>query len=256
MIDSHCHLDGDRFGDDLQAVIDRARAAGVTTMICVGSGEDLKSARASLDLARRETDVYATVGVHPHDVAKMTEADWTELEALSREARVVGIGETGLDYYYDHSPRPAQQEAYRRFVALARRAGKALSSHVRDAHEEAAAILREEKAAEVGGVIHCFTGGVDDARRYLDLGHHLSFSGILTFKNAAPIREAAAFAPLDRVLIETDAPFLAPIPYRGQRNEPAYVARTLETLATLRGISVEEADRATTENTRRLFKLS
>lgn len=236
--------------------MERARAAGVTTMICVGSGEDLKSARASLALAQRETDVYATVGVHPHDVAKMTEADWTELETLATEARVVGIGETGLDYYYDHSPRPAQQQAYRRFVALARRAGKALSSHVRDAHEEAAAILREERAADVGGVIHCFTGGVDDARRYLNLGHHLSFSGILTFKNAGPIREAAAFAPLDRVLIETDAPFLAPIPYRGQRNEPAYVARTLEALATLRGIPVEEADRATTENTRRLFRLA
>ena len=256
MIDSHCHLDGDRFGNDLPAVMERARAAGVTTMICVGSGEDLKSARASLALAQRETDVYATVGVHPHDVSKMTEADWTELESLAGEARVVGIGETGLDYYYDHSPRPAQEQAYRRFVALARRAGKALSSHVRDAHEEAAAILREERASEVGGVIHCFTGGVDDARRYLDLGHHLSFSGILTFKNAGPIREAAVFAPLDRVLIETDAPFLAPIPYRGQRNEPAYVARTLETLAALRGISVEEADRATAENTRRLFKLT
>ena len=256
VIDSHCHLDGDRFGDDLPAVLERARAAGVTSMICVGSGQDLTSARDSVALANRETDVYATVGVHPHDVAGMTEADWTELGALAAEARVVGIGESGLDYYYEHSPRPAQQAAYRRFVALARRAGKALSSHVRDAHEDAAAILHEEGAADVGGVIHCFPGGVDDARRYLDLGHHLSFSGILTFKNAGPIREAAAFAPLDRVLIETDAPFLAPIPYRGQRNEPAYVARTLETLAALRGISVEEADRATSENTRRLFKLS
>ena len=256
MIDSHCHLDGDRFGDELPTVLERARAAGVTMMICVGSGEDLKSARASLSLAQRETDVYATVGVHPHDVAQMTDADWTELEALAGEARVVGIGETGLDYYYDRSPRPVQQAAYRRFVALARQAGKALSSHVRDAHQEAAAILREESASDVGGVIHCFTGGVDDARRYLDLGHHLSFSGILTFKNADPIREAAAFAPLDRILIETDAPFLAPIPYRGQRNEPAYVARTLETLAALRGIAVEEADHATAQNTRRLFKLA
>jgi len=256
VIDSHCHLDGDRFGDELPAILERARAAGVTSMICVGSGEDLKSARASLALAQRETDVYATVGVHPHDVSKMTEADWTELETLAGQARVVGIGETGLDYYYDHSPRPAQQEAYRRFVALARRAGKPLSSHVRDAHEDAAAILRAEGAAHVGGVIHCFTGGVDEARRYLDLGHHLSFSGILTFKNAGPIREAAAFAPLDRVLIETDAPFLAPIPHRGQRNEPAYVAHTLEALAALRGISVAEADRATAENTRRLFRLA
>ena len=255
VIDSHCHLDGDRFGDDLPAVLERARAAGVTSMICVGSGQDLTSARDSVALANRETDVYATVGVHPHDVAGMTEADWTELDALATEARVVGIGESGLDYHYDHSPRPAQQAAYRRFVALARRVGKALSSHVRDAHRDAAAILREEGAADVGGVIHCFTGGVDDARRYLELGQYLSFSGILTFKSAAPIREAAAFAPADRILVETDAPFLAPIPYRGKRNEPSFVVKTVETLAGLRGIPVEEAARITTANARQLFRL-
>jgi len=256
VIDSHCHLDGDRFGDDLPAVLERARAAGVTSMICVGSGQDLTSARDSVALANRETDVYATVGVHPHDVAGMTEADWTELGALAAEARVVGIGESGLDYYYEHSPRPAQQAAYRRFVALARRAGKALSSHVRDAHEDAAAILREEGAADVGGVIHCFTGGVAEARKYLDLGHHLSFSGILTFKNAQPIREAAAFAPLERILVETDAPFLAPIPHRGKRNEPAFIVETLRVLAEVRGAAVADVDAATTENTRRLFGLA
>ena len=164
-------------------------------MICVGSGGDIGPARASLDLATREGDVYATVGIHPHDVARMTEADWTELGRLGGQARVVGIGETGLDYHYDHSPRDQQRAAFRRFVALARAAGKPVVSHVRDAHDDAVAILREERAAEVGGVIHCFTGNVDDARRYLDIGHHLSFSGILTFKTAGDIRAAAAFAP-------------------------------------------------------------
>ena len=256
MIDSHCHLDEERFGADLPAVLERARQAGVHAMICIGSGADLASARASVALAARETDVYATVGVHPHDVVGMSEADWTELHDLVRRPRVVGIGETGLDYYYDRSPREVQQRAYRRFVALAREAHKPVSSHIRDAHADAAAILREERAADVGGVIHCFTGDVDDARRYLELGHHLSFSGILTFKNADPIRAAAAFAPLDRILVETDAPFLAPVPHRGKRNEPAFVASTVAALATLRGLPVEEVAAATAANARRLFSLA
>lgn len=253
MIDSHCHLDAESFATDLPAVLERARAGGVKGLICIGSGRDIASARSAVALATRESDVYATVGVHPHDVAHMTEADWSELRELGSGARVVGIGETGLDYHYDHSPREIQQGAFRRFVGLAREVRRPVISHVRDAHADAAAILRVERAADVGGVIHCFSGGVDDARPYLDLGHYLSFSGILTFKNADDIRAAAQFAPLARLLVETDAPYLAPIPHRGQRNEPAYVARTLEALARLKGISVEEADRITTENTRRLF---
>jgi TatD DNase family protein len=224
-------------------------------MICIGSGSDIRSARSSVDLAGTEPDVYATVGVHPHDVARMTESDWETLEGLARLPRVVGIGETGLDYHYEHSARDAQQAAFRRFVRLARQAGRPVVSHVRDAHADAAEILRAEGASEVGGVIHCFTGGVDDARGYLDFGHYLSFSGILTFKNADHIRAAARFAPADRVLVETDAPYLAPIPYRGQRNEPAFVARTLGLLAEIRGISVADADRITTENACRLFRL-
>ena len=255
MIDSHCHLDEERYGADLPEVMERARAAGVSPLICIGSGHDLTSARASVSLAARAADVYATVGIHPHDVARMTEADWVELGDLVTRPRVVGVGETGLDYFYDHSPRDAQRAAYRRFVALARQHGKPLSSHIRDAHEDAATILREERAAEVGGVIHCFTGGVEDARRYLDLGHHLSFSGIMTFKNAQPIRDAAVFVPLDRILVETDAPFLAPVPHRGKRNEPAFLVHTVAALAELRGIAVEEAAAATARNARRLFAL-
>jgi TatD DNase family protein len=255
MIDSHCHLDGEGFAADLPQVLERARAAGVTAMICIGSGSDVGAARSSVALAGREGDVYATVGVHPHDVARMTEPDWTALSGLASGPRVVGIGETGLDYHYDYSPRDAQQAAFRRFVALARAARRPVVSHVRDAHADAAEILRAEGAADVGGVIHCFTGGVDDARAYLDLGHHLSFSGILTFKTADDIRAAARFAPPERILVETDAPYLAPIPHRGKRNEPAYVAHTLEALARLRGVAVGELDRFTTENTRRLFRL-
>lgn len=256
MIDTHCHLDVADFGADRPEVMARARAAGITTMVCIGSGRDVGAAREAVRLAGVEPDVYASVGVHPHDVAGMTEGDWEELARLARAPRVVGIGETGLDYYYEHSPRETQRAAYRRFIALARDAGHPVISHIRDAHADAAEILAETGAAALGGVIHCFTGGVDDARRYLDLGQYLSFSGILTFKTAVPIREAAAFAPPDRILVETDAPFLAPIPYRGKRNEPAFVVKTLETLAGVRGLSFEEAVRVTTENARRLFRFT
>ena len=253
MIDSHCHLDPQYFAADLQEVLARARAAGIEAFVCVGVGRSLEAPREAVALAAAEPDIFATVGVHPHDVAAMTEADWGALEELARRPRVVGIGETGLDYYYDHSPREAQQAAYRRFVAMAREAGLPVVSHVRDAHEEAAAILRDAQAGD--GVIHCFSGGVAEARAYLDLGQHLSFSGILTFKTAGNIREAAAFAPLDRILIETDAPYLAPIPHRGKKNEPAYIAQTLATLASVRGLPPAEIDAATTANARRLFRL-
>lgn len=255
MIDSHCHLDFDEYGTDRAEVLARARQAGITAMVTIGSGRDLTPARAAVALAADEPDIFATVGIHPHDVVRMTEEDWNALAELVRAPRVVGVGETGLDYHYNHSPHEVQQTAYRRFVALARAAGLPVVSHVRDAHAEAVEILTDERAADVGGVIHCFSGDVADARRYLDLGHYLSFSGILTFKTATPIREAAAFAPLDRVLIETDAPYLAPIPHRGKRNEPSFIVKTLEVLAAVRGSSVAELDAATAENTRRLFKL-
>jgi TatD DNase family protein len=256
MIDSHCHLDFAEYANDRGQVLARARGAGITAFVCIGSGKDTVSAREAVSLAAAEPDIWAAVGVHPHDVARMSEADWSELDALARAPRVVGIGETGLDYHYDHSPREAQLAAYERFVELARAVRRPVISHVRDAHDDAARILRDAGAAEVGGVIHCFTGGVAEARKYLDLGHHLSFSGILTFKNAQPIREAAAFAPLERILVETDAPFLAPIPHRGKRNEPAFIVETLRVLAEVRGAAVADVDAATTENTRRLFGLA
>lgn len=254
MIDSHCHLDQSYFGDERAAVLDRARQAGVRAFVCVGVGRGSGAAEEAAAIAAAEPDVFATVGVHPHDTAVATEEHWTAYERLARAPRVVGIGETGLDYYYQHAPRDVQQAAYRRSIGLARAVGLPVVSHVRDAHADAAAILGEE-AGGLPGVIHCFTGGVPEARAYLDLGQVLSFSGIVTFKNAGNVREAAAFAPLDRILIETDAPYLAPVPHRGRRNEPAYIVETLKVVAGLRGITPDELDAATTENTRRLFRL-
>jgi TatD DNase family protein len=254
MIDSHCHLDPEYFGADCKDVLTRARQAGVAAFISVGVGRGLQAPRDAIALANQEPDVFATVGVHPHDVAAMTETDWQELDLLARRPRVVGVGETGLDYHYRHSPEDVQRAAYRRFIELARAAGLPIVSHVRDAHTDAAAILREERAGP--GVIHCFTGGVAEARAYLDLGQYLSFSGIVTFKKATDVREAAAFAPADRVLVETDAPYLAPVPHRGKRNEPAFIAQTLAVLAELRASTPAEMDAATTENTRRLFGLN
>jgi TatD DNase family protein len=254
MIDSHCHLDDGYFAAGRNEVLGRARAAGVTAFVCVGVGRGTGAAEDAVALAAAEPDVFAAVGVHPHDAATTTEDDWMALDRLTRAARVVGVGETGLDYHYEHSPRDVQQRSYRRSIALARAINLPVISHVRDAHADAADILAEE-APPAGGVIHCFTGGVAEARAYLDLGHHLSFSGILTFKNAGNVREAAAFAPLERILVETDAPYLAPIPHRGARNEPAFMVETLAALAALRGLPPAEIDRATSENTRRLFRL-
>jgi TatD DNase family protein len=256
IIDTHCHLDFPDLAAQLPAVLERARAAGVVAMICIGSGQDLGNARAAVALAAQEPDVFAAVGIHPHDVAAMTEEDWQALESLARAPRVVGIGESGLDFFYDRSPREVQRAAFRRFIGLARAVGRPIICHIRDAHEEAAEILASEGAGEVGGVIHCFSGGPADARRYLDLGLHLSLAGILTFKNAQPIRDAAAAAPLDRLMVETDAPFLAPVPHRGKRNEPSYVRETLACLAGLHGLSLDEAAARTTANARRLFHLT
>ncbi len=256
IVDSHCHLDFEDFRDDLPAVLERARAAGLIAMVCVGSGADLATAERAASLASKEPDVFAAIGIHPHDAGKLEPDWWPALAALARKPRVVGIGETGLDYYYDHSPRPAQREVFVRFLELATAVERPVICHVRDAHDDAVAVLRAGPLPEQGGVIHCFSGNVEHARRYLDLGLYLSFSGVLTFKKADDIRAAAAYAPADRILVETDAPYLAPIPHRGRRNEPAHVVRTLEALARVRGMSLGRAAEATTANAYRLFGLT
>jgi TatD DNase family protein len=255
IVDSHCHLDFEDFRDDLPAILERARAAGIMAMVCVGAGGDLETAERAAALAEREPDVYAAVGIHPHDAAKLTPEMWPALTELGKRERVVGIGETGLDYFYDHSPRQVQREAFERFLQVAVAVKRPVICHVRDAHEDAATVLAAGPLPDEGGVIHCFSGNRDHARRYLDLGLHLSFSGVITFKKADDIRAAAAYAPADRILVETDAPYLAPVPHRGQRNEPAFVVKTLEALAGVRGMPLGRAAEVTTANAFRLFGL-
>ncbi len=256
IVDSHCHLDFEDFREDLPSVLEHARGAGIVAMVCVGSGGDLATAERAADLATKERDVFAAIGIHPHDAAKILHGFWPVLEELAKAARVVGIGETGLDYFYDHSPRQVQREVFTRFLVLAASVDKPVICHVRDAHDDAAEILRAGPIPAAGGVLHCFSGNVEQARNYLDLGLYLSFSGVITFKKAEDVRAAAAFAPADRILVETDAPYLAPVPHRGRRNEPAFVVQTLEALARIRGISPSLAAEATTANAFRLFNLN
>jgi TatD DNase family protein len=208
-------------------------------------------------MAEAHPDIWAAVGIHPHDAARIPEGAIEEIERLAGEhPRVVAVGETGLDYYYAHSPAAEQQETLRRFIAMARRTRKPLSLHIRDAHPDAIRILGEEGARDVGGVIHCFTGDLGNARAYIDLGFHISLSGVVTFKSATGVREAAAWAPVERLLIETDCPFLAPVPLRGKRNEPAYITHTAAAVASLRGQDPLDFAAATTANARTLFRLS
>jgi TatD DNase family protein len=254
LIDSHCHLEPGDFGDEREAVIARARAAGLEAMICIGSGKSLAEVRNAVALAETHPDIFAGVGIHPHDVDRMPAGALEEIERLAAtHSRVVAVGETGLDYYYKHSAPEGQQRALRAFCTISRNTKKPLSFHIRDAHDDAHRILGEEGAR---GVIHCFTGTLADAQRYVDLGLSISFSGIVTFKSAGPIREAAAWLPLDRMLIETDCPYLAPMPLRGKRNEPAYVLHTARFLADLRGLPLDELAAVTAKNARDLFNLT
>jgi TatD DNase family protein len=256
LVDSHAHLDLEDYEHDLEAVIARARAAGVERIVCVGLWRRPGSFGSALELAARDPGFFAaTIGIHPHEAVKVPEEDWRTAEALCGDPRVVAIGETGLDFHYDYSPRDVQEAAFRRSLRMARAAGKPVVVHVREADGVCARVLREEGVPGAGGVIHCFTGDAAAARAYLDLGLYVSFAGIVTFKTAEPIREAARIVPRDRLLVETDCPFLAPIPYRGKRNEPAYVVETAKKVAEIWGTTLEEVGRVTTENARRLFRL-
>ena len=253
LFDTHAHLHFPGFDDDRDAVLARARAAGVRRMVTIGT--DAETCRAALALAERETDVWATAGVHPHDAAESDEAALVEVERLAAERRVVAIGEIGLDFFRNLSPRATQERVLRRFVALARRLRKPVVVHCRDAHDEALAILTEERVAEVGGVMHCFSGDVEIARRCLDLGLLISLAGPVTYPNARALPDVARFVPADRLVVETDCPFLPPQGYRGKRNEPAYLAITAARVAELRGESLEALAAQTTENARRLFRV-
>jgi TatD DNase family protein len=255
LTDSHAHVDGPEFDADRPAVLARARAAGVKRIIVIGAVGDPTSAERAVALAEADPDVWATVATHPHDVDKMTDAWWAVHARLARHPRVVAIGETGLDFYYQHSAREAQAQAFRRFIALAREVGKPVVCHIRDAHALARTILAEEHAAPLGVVIHCFTGTPDDAEAYVAMGCHVSFSGIVTYKTAQSIRDAVRRVPMDRLLIETDCPYLAPVPMRGKRNEPAFVVHTAAAVAAEAGVSVEDLARATVANAARVLRL-
>jgi TatD DNase family protein len=251
--DSHCHLTDTQFENDREAVIARARAAGISRFLVIGATGDFSHNENAVTLARENTDVFAVIGVHPHDAKTITADTYVRLRQLAREPKVVGLGETGLDFYYDNSPREDQRTHFRAFIRLARELGLPLSMHVRDAYGEAVETLRVEGEGQVRGVMHCFTGSVEEVRALLDLDLFISFSGIVTFKTAHALREVARIVPLNRLLIETDCPLLAPVPYRGKRNEPAYVVQVAKTLAEVKGLSLAEVAEATKRNTEDLF---
>ena len=253
-VDAHCHLQLDigeaRFSpDDAAAQVTRAREAGVDWMVCVGTG--LETSQQAVDLAARYNDVYATVGLHPHDATNLA-AEWDGIVAMAGADRVVAIGEAGYDLHYTHSPRAEQEEAFRRHIRLAKAVDRPLMIHSRDAWDETFAALDAE-GVPARTIFHCFTGGPDEARAALDRGCYLSFSGIVSFKGADDVRAAAALAPAERVLVETDSPYLAPAPYRGKPNEPAYVALVGAALAEAREVGVEEIASLTRANAARVF---
>lgn len=247
LVDAHCHLTGSYLApDQVEATLARAKAEGVTGFIAVGT--DLDDSRTVLAMAHRIPGVQASLGVHPHEAKTWSPEVATALEALLRDPAVRFVGETGLDWHYDLSPREVQEEAFRAQIRLAKTVGKPLMIHTRSAPEATLQVLEEEGADGVRGIIHCFSEDRAFAARALNLGFYLSFSGITTFKNAAAIRDVAAWAPADRILVETDAPFLAPVPYRGKPNEPGFVRFTAEAVAGLRGIPSAKLAQLTTQN--------
>jgi TatD DNase family protein len=255
LIDSHAHIQGKEYAGEAADVIARAREAGVGKIIAVGGAGDMSSNTEAVALASAFPDIYATVGMHPHDAKDVGEDELRQLRELAASEKVVAVGETGLDYYYNHSPRDMQRRAFTQFIHMARETGLPIVVHERDAAQEAAELLREESDGDLRGVIHCFTGSYHAARVYLDLGFYLSFTGIITFKNAEPLRDVVRKIPLERMLVETDSPYLTPVPHRGKRNEPAYVRLVAETVAKLKEISLDEVATVTTRNVCELFKI-
>ena len=252
LVDSHCHLDFADFGEERETVIARARRAGVGTMLTICT--KISKFAEVRGLAEAHDDLWCSVGIHPHEAASEPTTDAARLAELARHEKVVGIGECGLDFYYEHSPRGRQEEVFRTHAAAARASGLPLIVHTREADAETAAVLAEEsRLGGLKGVIHCFGAGPQLAEKALSLGFYLSFSGIVTFKKAEALREVAKSVPLDRLLVETDAPYLAPVPHRGKRNEPAYVVHTAALIAELRGLDPTALAVATTENFFRLF---
>jgi TatD DNase family protein len=262
-VDSHAHLDSERFVADVDAVLQRARDAAVKTILSIGIGEKPGTFRGAIDLAEKHDWIFATIGVHPHEAAQATDASFAELEQLARHPKVIAWGEIGLDYFYDHSPRETQKQIFIRQMQMARAANKPLVIHCRpsdnseNAWDDSIALLREYWAASgLGGILHCFGGAAHHAVAALDMGFMISLAGNITFPKAQPIRDVARGLPLDRILIETDCPFLAPVPHRGKRNEPSMVPLVAKQVADLHGRSQEEIGHITAENFYRFFSLS
>jgi TatD DNase family protein len=262
-VDSHAHLDGSQFDPDREQVIARARDAGVQALIAIGNGDGPPHLDAGVQLADTYPFVYATIGIHPHEARLASEHAYSEMERLARTPKVIAWGEIGLDYYYDHSPRDTQKQVFLRQMEMAAAAKLPIVIHCRpsensdNAWEDCLQLMQEQWAAKgIGGVLHCFTGTWAHARRALDMGFMISFAGNLTFPKAQQIRDTALEVPLERLLIETDCPYLAPLPYRGKRNEPAYVKETARRLGELRGLSMEEVGELTSGNFYKFFKIS
>ncbi len=252
LIDSHCHLDFPDFADELDAVVARARAAGIARLVTISTRVHRHA--DLIAISERFADIYASVGTHPHYAHEESEITAADLVARTHHPKVVAIGEAGLDYHYDRSPRDAQERGFRTHIAAARETGLPLVIHSRNADADTARILEEETGqGTFPAVLHCFTGGPDLARRAVALGLFISFTGILTFKNSADLRAIAADLTADRILVETDAPYLAPLPFRGKRNEPAFVVETAKVLAETRGVSFDDIARQTSDNFFRLF---
>ncbi len=259
-IDSHAHLEGDKFDGDRHEMLARAREAGLERILAIGSGTGPGTLDCAIKIAEQHDWIYATLGIHPHEVKLAGEADFIQMEQLAKHKKVVAWGEIGLDYFYDHSPREVQKEVFRRQIEQARAARLPIVIHCRpssnseNAWDDTLQMLHEDWASSgLGGILHCFTGEWKHAQTALDMGFYISFAGNVSFPKAENIREAAKKVPLEHMLIETDSPFLAPVPYRGKRNEPAFVVNTAETIAQLRGITKEEIGARTAENFYALF---
>ncbi len=256
LVDSHAHLDFPQFDADRGEVLDRARLAGVSLVLAIGSGPGPEKLDAALPFAELHDWIYATVGIHPHEAKLAEEAHFERLELLARNRRVIAWGEVGLDYHYDHSPRDVQQRVFRRQLEQARAAKLPLVIHCREAWPQCLAILDEDwRGGGLGGVLHCFSGDLAEAKKGIEMGFLVSFAGNLTYPKAQHLREVARELPLDRLLVETDAPFLAPQPHRGKRNEPAYVVEVARTLASVRDLAPDEVGAVTAANFRRFFRL-
>ena len=262
LVDSHAHLEGPRFDSDRSEMLARAQAAGVANILAIGSGTGPGTLDCAIRIAEQHDWIYASIGIHPHEAKLATEVDYSELESLARHPRVIGFGEIGLDYYYDHSPRDVQLQVFIRQMEIARAAKLPIIIHCRpsdnseNAWEDCLRLICEHwSSSGLGGVLHCFTGELKHAKAALDMGFMISFAGNVTFPKAENIRDAARSVPGDRIFIETDSPFLAPIPYRGKRNEPAYVGMTAQKIAELRGKTAEEVGSMTAENFFRFFHL-